>query len=341
MRHSSAMKSPASVWATPGLGVALCLLGLIQLSLVWGGEPEQSSAPRGGAEPVGALLERMSEALRSLNYEGTLVYLHENRLETLNLLHRVEQGRVQERLVALSGPVRAVARERDRVMCVLPDGHPILVERGGGRQILGTEGIDPSVLGEHYRVEMLGVARIAGRDSDVVGIIPRDRLRYGYRFYLDQETALPLKSDLIDLNEEPLEQLMFTSIRFQPSDGVVPDVPDGVGRPVRSAPVTESSSRWRFEKPPVGFRLVMHQERQQPDGSVLEHFLFTDRLSAYSIYVEDGEQDGLNGVTNIGAVHAAGRKVDGHQMTAIGEVPAATVEAAVAGARLAPDPSSD
>lgn len=333
MRHSSAMKSPVSMRMTLWLGGVLYLCGLSPIGLALSSANEGEEPSVATTQQVGILLERMTEALRSLTYEGILVYLHENRLETLNLLHHVEQGRIQERLVSLSGPVRAVTRERDRVMCVLPDGHPLSVERHGGGHILATDGIHPELLGHYYRSTILGTARIAGRDTDVIGIIPRDHLRYGYRFHIDRETALPLKSDLIDQHEEPLEQLMFTSIVLRPSDGVEPDL---VGQPVRNAPVTEASSRWRFNDPPAGFQLVMHDEIKQPDGSVAEHFLFTDRLSAYSIYIEEGTQDGLNGVTNIGAVHAAGGKVDGHQVTAIGEVPVATVEAAIAGAHLQP-----
>ncbi len=333
MRHSSVMNFHASPRMSFWLFGLLCLYGLSAAGLALSAVTEDETPPADATRQVGVLLERMAEALRSLNYEGILVYLHENRLETLSLLHHVEQGRVQERLISLSGPVRAVARERDRVLCALPDGHPLSVERHGGGHILATDGIDPALLGDHYRAGILGTARIAGRDTDVVGIIPRDRLRYGYRFHIDRETALPLKSDLIDKDQEPLEQLMFTSIVFNASDGVTPAL---VGQPVRNAPVTESTSRWRFNDPPKGFQLVMHHEIKQPDGSAAEQFLFTDRLSAYSIYVEDGAQEGLDGLANIGAVHAVGRKIDGHRVTVIGEVPTATVEAAIAGVRLAP-----
>jgi sigma-E factor negative regulatory protein RseB len=278
------------------------------------------------------LLERMSAALRSLNYEGTLVYSHNNRLEALHLVHRIESGRVQERLMSLNGPLRAVTRERDEVMCVLPDGHPISVKRqsaSGG--LLNTEGINPAQLVDHYRIEIQGIARVAGRDSEVVGIIPRDALRYGYRFYIDQETFLPLKSDLIDLDEQSLEQLMFTAIKVDEAEAVAPPS-EAAG--LRAAPPTRIEGRWRFDEPPSGFRLVSHGVMNHPGGAEVEHFLFTDRLSAYSIYIEADTRDGLSGSTHIGAVHAAGRQVEGYQITAVGEVPAATVEAAVAGARL-------
>jgi sigma-E factor negative regulatory protein RseB len=312
-------------------GLLLFWLGLTT-ALGAAAEPSQVTDPNAAApEKASELLARMAEAVRSLNFEGTLVYLHQNRLEAMSLQHRVDQGEVQERLVSLSGPVRAVVRARERVMCVLPDGHPISVEQGA--QILDAEGIDPRALADHYRIELLGVARVAGRDADVVGIIPRDALRYGYRFHIDRETALPLKSDLIDQQQESLEQLMFTSIAFRPVEG---PVPDRTGQPLRSAPATSAASRWHFGDRPAGFDLVMHHEMRQPDGSTIEHFMFTDRLSAYSVYVDQDTARGLQGVASIGAVHAAGRSLGGYQLVAVGEVPAETVQAAVAAAELRP-----
>lgn len=278
------------------------------------------------------MLESMNRALRSLDYEGTLVHLHENRLETLHLVHRVDGGRVQERLVSLSGPVRAVTRERDRVTCVMPDGHPISVKSHAGRKLLRTDRIDPEALVDRYQIAIEGVARVAGRDTDVLAIKPRDALRYGYRFHLDRATALPLKSDLIDQVGEPIEQLMFTSLVLHEhaddrgAEGPPPEATQG-------EPGPQASTRWRFESRPPGFEQVMYDILRAPSGAEVEHFVFSDRLSAYSVYIEPDTKEGLDGITRIGAVHAAGRRLDGHQVTVVGEVPAVTVEAAAAGVR--------
>jgi sigma-E factor negative regulatory protein RseB len=310
----------------PGAGALLGALLLTPVALA-----------DGITERATTLLEQMATALRSLTYEGTLVYLHENHLEALHLVHHVEDGQVQERLVALNGPVRAVTRERDEVMCVLPDRHPISVKRAAGAgSLLNTQGIVPSTLLDHYRIEIQGVARVAGREAEVLEIIPRDGLRYGYRFFIDRETFLPLKSDLIDGDQAALEQLMFTAIRVTPAD-VLPAPEDPPA--LRNAPPTEGSGDWRFESRPRGFQLVSHRMLEQPGGAEVQHFLFTDRLSSYSIYIEPDTRDGLGGSTHMGTVHAAGRQADGFQITAVGEVPAATVEAAVAGVRFDPRPT--
>ena len=314
------MKPPANVKPI----VLACLLALWAVA----------SADDSGGERAAQMLERMNGALRSLDYEGTLVYLFDNRLETLHLVHRVDGGRVQERLVSLSGPVRAVTREHGRVTCVRPDGHPISVESHAGRNLLRSDRIDPAALADHYQIDLQGAVRVAGRETDVVAIEPRDRLRYGYRFHLDRETGLPLKSDLIDERGEPIEQLMFTSIATHDA-GVEP--PEAAAEPQDDPPAAgqepERESRWRFDGRPAGFEPAMHDVIRDPDDTEVEHFVFTDRMSAYSIFVEPDTGGGLEGVTRIGAAHAAGRRVDGYQVTAVGEVPAATVEAAVAGVR--------
>jgi sigma-E factor negative regulatory protein RseB len=326
MRHSSAMKRLVKERGGACVGGFLCFV-LLALP-AWADDMTAD----GVNERASAMLERMAEALRTLNYEGTLVYSYSNRLESLHLVHRIENGRVQERLLSLSGPVRAVTRERDRVMCVLPDGESISVKRQGpAGGLLNTEGIDPALLGDYYQIEMSGLARVAGRDAEVIGIIPKDRFRYGYRFYIDQDTGLPLKSDLIDQTGQSLEQLMFTSITVDRVDANGQAVRvDGV----RNAPPTQVSGRWSFDERPAGFHLVKHGVMDHPSGAEVEHFLFTDRLSAYSIYIEPDTDDGLSGSTYIGAVHATGRQIDGYQVTAVGEVPAETVQAAIAGARL-------
>ncbi|MGE5154720.1 MAG: MucB/RseB C-terminal domain-containing protein [Bdellovibrio bacteriovorus] len=291
-----------------------------------------ASAEGGDQERARDLLEHMNRALRSLGYEGTLVHLSENHLETLHLVHRIDGGRVQERLVSLSGPVRAVTRQRDRVTCVMPDGQPISVKSHLGPNLLRSDRIEPALLADRYQFAIEGVARVAGRDTDVIAIKPRDALRYGYRLHLDRATRLPLKTDLIDLGGEPLEQLMFTSLVLQDDTGNSEIAPasasadsDGPGFP--------DSTRWRFDGRPPGFEPVMYDVLRGPSGTDVDHFVFSDRLSAYSVYIEPGTTEGLVGVTRTGAIHAAGGQIDGHQVTVVGEVPAATVEAALAGVR--------
>ena len=55
----------------------------------------------------------------------------------------------------------------------------------------------------------------------VLDIKPRDEYRYGYVLWLDQETAMPLQSQLIDDQGRVVEQILFSEIEI-PAD-VGPD----------------------------------------------------------------------------------------------------------------------
>jgi sigma-E factor negative regulatory protein RseB len=315
---------------------ARAFVGLLFACLL-AGAPRAPAADQGvdseGIDPQ-QQLARMESALRSLDYEGTLVRLAEDRLETLHLVHRILDGRVQERLVSLSGPVRAVTREGGELTCVMPDGHPMFVKGRAGGHLLRPHVFDVAALAPHYRVEPAGIARVAGRDAYVIQLEPRDRLRYGFRFHIDSETGLPLKSDLLDHGGEPLEQLMFTSLTLHdgeeaPSTGTGP-----VDTPPPASTVADLEvldARWSFQGRPAGFELSMHDRLIAPDGAAVVHVVFSDQLSAYSLFIESTPAAGLEGVTRVGAVHAAGRRVGPYQVTAVGEVPEETVLTAVRG----------
>lgn len=340
MRRLSAMKS---VDSSPGAAIVPAntktnplifrLVLIVAMGGLWGSDVLASE------RTPGAQLTRMSDALRSLSYEGALVYLHDNKLETLRIVHRVKDGQIREQLVSLNGPVRTVTREKGNVICELSDGRPISVPgHGAQRDLLHARSINPDNLAGHYLVHRLGSARVAGRQADVVGIVPRDGLRYGYRFYLDRESGLPLKSDLMGEGSDPIEQIMFTSLQILTPEEHSPaavepeDEPQPLARD-RTSQQVPSSVPWRFVELPAGFSLVMHDNWRDAAGQPVAHFVLSDGLASVSVYIEHDPKEGLEGGTRIGAVHAAGSRVSGHQVTVVGEVPSVTVEAVLAGIR--------
>ena len=344
MRPWSAMSRVAEVLRSSYRSQVLLGLALSGgLSGAW----VQALADPGIDAGAAAQLARMASAADNLDYQGTLVYLADNRLETLHIVHRVSGGEVAERLVSLSGPVRALARRRDEVTCALSDDRSISVKRQAALPtLLKSTTIDPAVLSANYFVHPLGETRVAGRDTDVVGVVPRDDYRYGYRFYLDRKTGLSLKSDLMGNGGIPVEQVMFATVQF----GATEVAPEGLADPVVSRPTDSPAyvldqasdpaatdfSPWRFETLPPGFALRMRDTLPGgPDGTggQVEHFLVTDHLASMSVFVEDAAQSGLDGPTRIGAVHAIGGRIAGYQVTVVGQVPAETVAAVLAGLR--------
>ena len=286
--------------------------------------------------------DRMVQALGSLNYEGILVYSHDNRMESLRIVHRVINGRTQAELKSLNGQPRLIKQEGRELICRLSGENLKAVARramGGEDQV--AKPLKAKDLAPHYLVQSQGQVRVADRPTQVIGILPADDYRYGYRFYLDLETGLPLKLDLVGGEGRVIEQLMFTSLTLNPTSPPSPEVESAVHDPA----ITEETAvgqpvvvpGWTFKGLPPGFRLIMAERTADATGQMLEHLVLSDGLAAVSVYVEEGAEEGLRGATRMGAIHAQGTKIASHQVTIVGEVPAVTVAAVMSALQPRPE----
>src|SRR5687768_9175046 len=174
------------------------------------------SPAHAGDREARAWLERMSESLATRNYEGRFFHLRDSRSETLRIIHRVDKGKVTERLVSLDGSGREIIRNQKEVICYLPDRRTVLVEkRTDDSTLLAAVPSYNEQLELHYSIETGPSTKALGRRTQVILVQPRDQFRYGYRLWLDHETAMPLKSQLCDRNGKVIEQILFAEVNFK------------------------------------------------------------------------------------------------------------------------------
>lgn len=292
-----------------------------------------------GVDPA-ELLVRMSDAVRETTYSGTVVYSSEARMETLRVLHEYHDGSVRERLTSLTGDAREIYRDNNEVICVLPEQKIITVDRRAHQAAsllpsLRQENI--AALGDQYRFEHIADERIAGRMCRGVRVLPKDDLRYGYEYWLDAETNLPLRVVVLDADGNRIEQMMFTDVTF--TDGF-PDerferAPTSdeyrVIRHADESPRLRVPARWSVSESPPGYRKISHSVRKGADDRVpVEHFLFSDGLATISVYganaADSDAADVAPAKSHMGALNVMSRVIDGHQVTVVGEVPVAAVE---------------
>jgi sigma-E factor negative regulatory protein RseB len=62
-------------------------------------------------------------------------------------------------------------------------------------------------------------------------------------------------------------------------------------------------------------------------ADLVEHLVYSDGVASVSVFVEPSgkKKDDLAGASRIGAANAYTAEIDGHQVTAVGEVPTDTV----------------
>lgn len=288
------------------------------------------------AESVEDWLLRMDHAVASLSYRGTLVSTSAGRIDTLRVLHRVDDNGVRERIYALDGPKREVLRDRDRVRCLIAGQDSLVVDNPFPTRLFPPIPLE-EILGDDtpYAVSLAGRDRVAARPARIVEIRPRDRFRYGRRLWLDEDTAMLLRSVVFDARGKVVEKLSFVeievgaSIRDDELDGEL-DNPSRVARyqigdPAGDGVAASAAPAWLPEELPRGFRLAS-VGHGKTTGQRYEHLLFSDGLSSFSIYVEPAARASIaEQVESRGAMHIYTGSLDGRMVTVVGEVPAPTV----------------
>jgi len=286
------------------------------------------------------VLERMGIAAKQLSYEGVFAYQTGRNLQSIRIIHRAdEQGEV-ERLVSLNGSAREVIRTNDLVTCIFPEGKRVHVNR----RPLG-RGFPSDLLRRlgsatpYYEVVTGQDGRVADRKAAELIIKPIDNYRYGFRLWVDKQSDLLLKSELLTENGIVLETFAFSMIEL---DKTIPDSllkPQISGKEMtwnRTEPETginmatkQNVSKWQIAWLPEGFSLVAQQNRLKANnGASVEQRVYSDGLSSVSVFIEKirARHSHLHGGSTMGAVNAFGTILSAHFVTVVGEVPAKTVE---------------
>lgn len=287
------------------------------------------------AQPARDWLERMSRAVDELNYSGTFVHVLDGTPETLHIVHRHADGQSGERILSLDGARREIVRQGARVQGIFPDRRIVLFETRRDVSPLATAlPTNAAELEPHYVIELGGTARVADRAVQLLEIKPRDAYRYGYVLWLDRETAMPLKSHLVDEEGAVVEEILFTDIEFPadiPASALEPtiDTTGFVTQRATEAKPLAAEIPWRAAAPPAGFKLSVATESQIGGSDTpVGHLVYSDGLATVSVFIEDPatEADVGEGFSTMGSTNVYSLTLSsGQKATAIGEVPRQTV----------------
>ncbi len=195
-----------------------------------------------------------------------------------------------------------------------------------------------------YELALIDSDRVAGVETYVLEIQPKDEFRYGYRLWIDKVHHMLLRSVLFDQSNKPVEQVMFTSISYPDTiDGELFNVKVAENQiswrePKHVAPA-EQPNRVQFENLPMGYEEISESYKPMPinDGPV-SHVMVSDGMSSVSVYVEHvmaEEQDkSMIGHSSMGAMNAFSLSLPTGFVTAVGEVPMKAVKSIAQATRI-------
>jgi sigma-E factor negative regulatory protein RseB len=324
-RSSTSDNSLTLVWGSRFVRYLLLLLSLL--------------APAALAETVEVWLDKMNDAVHGLNYTGTYVYINKDRIDTMQIVHRVDAKGERERLLSLNGEAREILRDSEKVTCILPADKSVVVgQHKKGTRLPALVPADVLEFSKLYTIELIGRDRIAGYPAVILSIVPNDKMRYGYRIWLEEDTGMVLRSDIMDSDARVIEQMMFTEISMQTpisNDMLEPTVAHEEFQVITDQVVTTLEQRssqavkLSFVNIPKGFRIADHSVKNMPmKKHPVQHYVLSDGLATVSVYVEKSTtvEQALDGESKMGSINAYGRQLSDYQITVMGEVPGDTVK---------------
>lgn len=277
-------------------------------------------------------LNRLGKAEQQQSFHGTFVYERSGSFSTHNIWHRVQDGKVRERLLQLDGSAQEVVRIDGHTQCV----SGTLVSGLGDSPNSTARVLDPKKLKSWYDLAVIGKSRVAGRAAVIIALTPRDQHRYGFELHLDKETGLPLKSLLLNDKGQLLERFQFTQLNTseEPSDN---DLRPGADCKVVAfnsdkASAVKAAQVWHSDWLPPGFELTNSTaHKDEATKTLVNSLMYDDGLARFSVFLEP-----LNGAavsdtrTQLGPTVAVSRRLTTPQgemmVTVVGEIPVGTAE---------------
>lgn len=341
--------------------------------------PAPAAEPAPAADGAVGWIQRMNVALTRRNFEGVLVHQIGKMREVSKIIHRVQGMRMSERRIVIptegSGPGNEFVRNGNESLAYYPGGSTVIVqERNRSYGFLRAfNGVKTASERNNYLITDHGAASIDGRVTQHVSIEPRDALRYGYHFWLDADSALPLKTQIVARSGEVLEEIWFETFWLPATIADERLKPEFDASKFtwknRKVPAYRADVKKKFvpraELLPAGFQVsflpapAVEAAAQAKAPGPRARYLVSDDIAVVSVFIEPvvqkaATQDSKSGkgtgqaaadskakggagaVANpmvMGATTGYYTVVDDHLITVVGEVPPATAKAIAAALR--------
>jgi len=287
-------------------------------------------------EEVWTILQKASVAARALSYQGIFVCQTGQQSKSVQITHHFNGKNEFARNVVLDGSPREVLSQGEDLVIYNQRNDKVVIEKRRGQNMFpAVLPLNLDAVKENYTLRAIGAERVAGRQAQILHLEPKDGLRYSYRFWIDGEYGLLLKSVMFNNRNEIMESIAFNQLSlfntvgldwFQPridrSKQYVMEEEKVVAAD-GSAPVT-----WSIKELPAGYRKVDQMMRMVPGKShPVTHVVFSDGMASVSLFIEPIPKGARTKVmlSTSGNTNVYANVNSGYLVTVLGEVPEATI----------------
>ena len=293
------------------------------------------------ADDAWFVLQKSAHAARELNYQGVFVYLNGKQTRSVQITHMNNAGQELTRNVVLDNSItsgkanqpREVYSQGKDIVIFRPQNQKMVIEKRQGQNLFPAMlPTDLVAIKTNYTARLGALEYVAGREAQIVELVPNDAFRYNYKIWADTEYGLLLKMTLLDSKNQTLEQIEFSQLSMLNShdeNWFKPQIDVKKSYVMQDATaVNQITNDWIVTELPAGYAKVDHRAVVVlGKAAPVDQIIFSDGIASISLFIEPltkGKHP-KTGHMQIGSTNICANVVNGYQVTVVGEVPAATV----------------
>ena len=284
------------------------------------------------------IIERCQKASQNLNYKGIYISQNGQELKSVEITHALHGSEQFTRINLLDGNADEVLSHGKNVVIYHKHDNNVVIQKREQQHLFPAifRG-QISEIKKYYLLSFGMSERVAGRMTQRVNLIPKDSFRYAYNFWVDQETSLPLKMIISNVDKQILEQSAFNKIQFNTETNLEWFTPtlDSSKKYLIEESITKEINLnrfWTAKNIPPGFKEVNFMvSKMSGINLVRNHSVYSDGLSYISLFVQPvrkGQKPKV-GDLSFNATNISARYYKGYQIMAVGSVPIKAVRSLI------------
>ncbi|BEE16501.1 sigma-E factor regulatory protein RseB [Aeromonas enteropelogenes] len=283
-----------------------------------------------------ALLQQMQSAVQQQNFELSMVKARKGRLEPIRISHAVIDGKEVAHLSYLDGKAIEYLQRQDEFTFFENSHEPYTLKGARFPGVWSTLVKMPlSRVMESYDAVLAGRSRVAGVVAQVVRLVPKEADKYGFVLWIDEQSNLLLRVDMVEREGNLVEQVLGVDLELQskPAPWLVAlakrKLPEALALE-DAYPAPQQVLSWQITWLPDGFKVLSRDKHQLVTTSLpVDYMMLSDGLVDLSVYVArvDPKQAVRQQLIRQGATSLVSYVNEvGVEITVVGEVPAETAK---------------
>lgn len=275
-------------------------------------------------QPMTSLVH-MQNAFQQQNYSMAFTYGEESGNYALNYRHAFDQQDHYAQLLYLDGPRTEIWQKGNTISYFSANYAPFSIRSNNIIDSLpNIVYSDFQQLSQYYDFIPFGKDRVANRIANVIKLMPKDEFRYSYAIWIDEQTYLPLRGEVLDRNGNTISQFKVITLDTLTN----PQALITAAKQLRQPPVVSIYSpnttdyKWRPSWLPKGFKLVkFNSDGLSPS---IETQLYSDGLFTFSLYLLEQNDMPINEAWRQGIDTLYAEVVNGKTIVLVGQIPLTT-----------------